>query len=56
MGPPCDLDSALLRLGHGLRPIKKDNERFAYVRAQRESFVAFFGMAHGLRGYDYQEE
>ena len=43
------IKSGDLVIGHGLRPMKKDMEESAYVRAQRRFFHVFFRTAHCQR-------
>ncbi|MDU4975586.1 MAG: hypothetical protein E6X19_23035, partial [Hungatella hathewayi] len=40
------LSSASLHFGHGLRPMKKAEGKFAYVRAQHKFTFGFFRTAH----------
>ncbi len=55
--PPCTSIPLALHLGHGLRPMNRDEEAFAYVRAQRKCFFVAIRMAHGRRElFVYREE
>ncbi len=51
--PPCTSIPLALHLGHGLRPMNRNKEAFAYVRAQRKCFFAAIRMAHWGRGNLY---
>ena len=55
--PPYTSIPLALHLGHGLRPMNRDEEAFAYVRAQRKCFFVAIRMAHGRRElFVYREE
>ena len=51
MKSAVELDCAALHLAHGLRPMQINENRFAFVLAQRKSVFIYLRTAHCLRGH-----
>ena len=51
MKSAVELDCAALHLAHGLRPMQINENRFAFVLAQRKAVFIYLRTAHCLRGH-----